>query len=75
MFKVRITPTIAFEYATRDVFDFYQTAGTHDVPNDVAREMEADADFYQHRDGPDVEAALKRSYRAHRDHLRRGLAA
>jgi len=49
---VRVTPAVAADWSSRDVFTEYATTGTHQVPCDVAAEMAADATYQADPEGP-----------------------
>lgn len=68
---VRITPTVAAEFASRDVFDGLHTPGTYTVPAAVAAELLSDADYYTDPDGPGAALTFgeRSAYRRLRDAL------
>lgn len=68
--KVKITATIANEYATRDVFREYWDAGSFEASGDTIKLMREDAEFHCDPYGPDIPHTLRKAYRAHMERLK-----
>jgi hypothetical protein len=61
--KIKISPTIAHEYAVRSIFNCVQGPGVYDLDAAQVAELKADAEFYTHPDGPDTTIGERSAYR------------
>jgi hypothetical protein len=61
--KIKISPTIAYEYQVRGIFDCIGPAGVYDLDAKTITEIKEDAEFYTHPDGPDTTIGERSAYR------------
>lgn len=61
--KIKISPTIAHEYAVRCIFDCVGGAGVYDLDAATIVEIRDDAEFYTHPNGPETTIAERSAYR------------
>ena len=63
MTRLKISPTIAHEYAVRSIFDCVQGPGVYDLDAADVAEIKADSEFYTHPNGPETTIAERSAYR------------
>jgi len=61
--KIKISPTIAYEYDVRAIFDCIRGPGVYDLDDETITEIKEDAEFYTHPDGPDTTIGERSAYR------------
>ena len=61
--QLKISPSIAHEYAVRSIFDCVGGPGEYDLDAATIAEIKADAEFYTHPDGPDTTIGERSAYR------------